>query len=678
MQIARYQHFSPPASRRIVSDVQYRPTMQTWWQTLADCYARSSGWIEGFYKAHTGLVGLIGVLGTLACAVYARLAISKSDSTPPNGASRQLNPALRLRLLDWVQREEKPPESLDRRNRLEMLKRVQLDWIEGVLKQSLYQVARIDLGLQTNTDAVQQPLRAIVQTPDQRRAIVPVGTSIVQVFDDHASALLILGDPGTGKTTLLLELAEELLSRARREETHPMPVVFNLSSWAARRTPLTQWLVSELNERSDVPKGLAQRWIETEQIIPLLDGLDEVRVEHRQACAEAINNFRRDHGLLPIAVCSRIADYEALGTKLRMRCAVVVQPLSRADLRNYLERVGEPLRGLRTALRRDSPLWEILETPLMLWVATLAYRGVPVESFGADSLKQQRKRIFANFVDAMFRRRSAETRYTPTQTVSFLCWLACALKLNEQTVFYLENLSEAWLPTPSHRWLSRAGLVLAEGVVCALVGSVVGVVLGPWLGHWGLSKLSLILINGLFDGLVFGLILGLCLGLVSALMSAVVFLRPIEAIQISLLTMTSRLRRATRDGLIVASSGGLILGLLGALNNILTGGELKIRAGSLAVYVNAGLREWISIGLSLGLAIGLVTLLSGEAVGTRRSPNQGTHRSIRMAILVGLILGLVSGLVYGLIFGAGHGFFNGLANGVISGLAAGGMFSRDT
>jgi hypothetical protein len=64
-------------------------------------------------------------------------------------------------------------------------------------------------------------------------------------------------------------------------------------------------------------KGVAQQWVNTEQILPLLDGLDEVGVEHRRACVEAINDFRRNNPSVPIAVCSRIADYEALGTKLR-------------------------------------------------------------------------------------------------------------------------------------------------------------------------------------------------------------------------------------------------------------------------------------------------------------------------------------------------------------------------
>jgi DNA polymerase III delta prime subunit len=323
--------------------------------------------------------------------------------------------------------ERKPPTSLDQRNRLQMLKRVRLDWIDGVLKQSLYQIARIEFGLKMKFDAVEQPLKAVVQTPDRPPATAPTGVSISQVFHDHGGALLILGAPGTGKTTILLELAQELLDRAERDENHPIPVVFNLSSWAVRRQTLDRWLADELNERSDVPKRPARQWVETEQVLPLLDGLDEVAMEHRQACAEAINNFRRDHGLLQIAVCSRIADYDSLGTKLRLRTAIVVQPLTAFEVQGYLERISQPADAALAALKSDPSFRELLETPLMLWVAMLAYRDAPVELSIEDTFEQRRRRLFASFIDAMFKRRSAESRYTQKETLSWLCWLARAL-----------------------------------------------------------------------------------------------------------------------------------------------------------------------------------------------------------------------------------------------------------
>lgn len=519
-----------------------------------------------------------------------------------------------------IRAEQQPPTSLNQRNRRQMLKRVRLDWIDGVLKQSLYQVARIEFGLQTKSDAVEQPWKAIVQSPARSSTDVPVGTTIGKIFEDHANSLLILGAPGTGKTTLLLELANELLDRAEQDEGQPIPVVFNLSSWAVRRHGLDRWLVAELNERSDVPKRLAERWVYSEQIIPLLDGLDEVAVDHRQACVEGINNFRRDHGLLPIAVCSRIADYETLGERLRLRNAVVVQPLTRPQVQDYLERIGEPLGTLRTALERDPFFWELLETPLMLWVAMLAYRYSPAEFSREDTVERRRSRLFANFVDAMFKRRSAETRYSPKQILGWLSWLATALRMKDHTVFYLENLQANWLPTHTQRWLSGAGTVVACGLIFGLVvfpGVELVVGFDP---------------SNAVGDLTLTMIIGLIVGLIGAFME----LRPVETIHIGLSGLAFRLHRAVHVGLIF----GLVFWLVNfEIENSLFGWKWPLR---LTLDFSATV-----VPLIAGLVVGLITLLFSEAVETRRSPNQGTRYSVKTALVAVLIL---SPVVVGLLF----------------------------
>jgi hypothetical protein len=560
-----------------------------------------------------------------------------------------------------VRTHRKAETNLDRRNRLQMLKRVRLDWIDGVLKQSLYKVVRLEIGLETKSEAVEQPWKAIVRTPDHPPEAVPAGTTISQIFEDHASALLVLGAPGTGKTTLLLELARELLDRAEADENSPMPVVFNLSSWAVRREPLSKWLASEMNERSDVPKRLAQEWVDSEQIIPLLDGLDEVVRDQQRACAEAINNFRRDHGLMPIAVCSRIADYEALGTKLRLRNAVVVQPLTQPEVKTYFDRIGEPVRTLRLALERDPSMWELLETPLMLWVAILAYRDAPLEFPLAATAEQRRKRLFARFVDAMFERRFVKHPYSRGQSVAWLSWLAATLKRNAQTVFYLENLHERWLATASQRWLARALTVSGSMLV-------VGLIYGLSVVLMGRSNVN-VMSNG--DGMTVGLVYGLIFGLAGTFIE----LRPIEKMRLSLANMSSRLSRAAHVGLMIGPTFGLVFGWREGLEN----GLLH------------GLISGVRYGLLYMVGFGLVTLLFGEAVETRRSPNHGTLRSARMAVTVGLLAGLIVGLIDGFIggvpvaqksgfaaglhFGLCRGVLHGLKIGVIYSLVSGGLFS---
>jgi GTPase SAR1 family protein len=235
-----------------------------------------------------------------------------------------------------------------------MLEKVRLIWIKGILEPSLYHLARIELGIETQPDAVERPFDLFVQQPEQAPQPLPTGTPISRIFDEAGKALLILGQPGAGKTTLLLELTRDLLDRAEQDERHLIPVVFHLSSWAAQRFALADWLMDELNKRYDVPRIMAKSWVDAGLILPLLDGLDEVAADHREACVEAINVFLREHGLLPLVVCSRAADYTALTRRLRLPSAVMIQALSRQQVQHYVDQVGASLAGLRTVLQADT------------------------------------------------------------------------------------------------------------------------------------------------------------------------------------------------------------------------------------------------------------------------------------------------------------------------------------
>src|SRR5262245_3258002 len=213
------------------------------------------------------------------------------------------------------------------RNRRAMIEKVWAIWITGLLHPSLPDDILLELGLTEQPAMVTRALDLYVQRPDLVDHVQEPSTRLIDIFDRLDHALLILGAPGAGKTTLLLTLAQELLMRAAQDPAQPIPVVFPLSSWAQQRRPLADWLVDALREQYDVPRKLGYAWLEADAILPLLDGLDEVAPEHRAGCVAAINSFRHDHGLLPLAVCCRVADYEALGTRLRLPGAVVVLPL---------------------------------------------------------------------------------------------------------------------------------------------------------------------------------------------------------------------------------------------------------------------------------------------------------------------------------------------------------------
>jgi len=181
----------------------------------------------------------------------------------------------------------------EKRNRFLMLKKVRDFWVRDVLHNSLYKAVLIDLGMEYKPDAVTYPWKLFFQeTKVQIETEIPFGTNIASIFDEQEGELLILGDPGCGKTTMLLHLAENLLDRAELDESLPIPVVFNLSSWSEQKPDVGNWTTEELSIRYGVPNKIGQNWVKKDNVLLLLDGLDEVSKDQREKCVEALNDYQ--------------------------------------------------------------------------------------------------------------------------------------------------------------------------------------------------------------------------------------------------------------------------------------------------------------------------------------------------------------------------------------------------
>jgi DNA polymerase III delta prime subunit len=552
-----------------------------------------------------------------------------------------------------------PLDRQQQRNRRAMLAKVKAIWIDGLLEQSLAKELRIALDLTEQPDAVNLPLNALVQELKYPPRKLPPGTPIIEVFDQMRGALLILGAPGAGKTTLLLEVARDLVERAEQDEGHPIPVVFNLSSWATKQRPLKEWLVEELNTKYDVPRKIAQSWMDTDVVLPLLDGLDEVSANQRNACVESINIYRGEHGLVPLTVCSRLADYEALTTKLRLQGAVLVQTLTQSQVGAYLESTGEKLVGVRSALQHDAELGEMLDTPLMLSIVTLAYaEKSAAEVQSAGTLEERRRHLFDAYITAMFGRRSKETDYTHEQTRHCLFWLARQMAHSAQTILLIEQLQPEWLPSQAtRRWytvLDRSSSMLLYGLV----------------GGLGIG-LGFVRVHGLGFGLRFGLLLGLGFGLAAACLGGTSGVATLQQRHIA---------RVVLDAL-----QGALVGLLGGVLGGALGGALSFSLlDTLDIKLYLGLYFGLTFGLYGGLLGGLHGILAGQSgLHPRRviivERLQWSWRTALLSMLSGLVSGLCVGLVFVLVFGGIFGLTGGfvrrlgivMQGGLIGGLGGG-------
>jgi DNA polymerase III delta prime subunit len=365
-----------------------------------------------------------------------------------------------------------PPDA-DRTNILRLLERIQHDWVEGVLEASLHHRAWLELGLDWKEGAVEHPWDRIVVAPNRPIQTLSMEDSISGVFASAQNTLLVLGEPGAGKTTTLLELARDLIARARSSPFEPAPVVLALSNWTGTRSDFIDWLVVELGLRYQVPKRIARAWLDDARLVLLLDGLDEVPPERRAMCVEAINAFAETHNPPGLAVTCRVAEYNAMTVKLRLRAAICLQPLTQEQILRYFSAAGSGLDHLRQAMQADAGLRELAQTPLMLSVMTMAWGNAPAGGLHAQSIgtmEERRRQLFEAYVQAAIHRRGKSSRgYAAPQTISWLAWLARRMKEHGHTLFAVEQLQPDWLGSKGRqlgyfmatRLMGTLGLALA-------------------------------------------------------------------------------------------------------------------------------------------------------------------------------------------------------------------------
>jgi hypothetical protein len=533
-----------------------------------------------------------------------------------------------------------PPDQ-DQIGQLEIFRRrVNEYWIDGVLKHSLHNEVLISLGKREIGDAVDAPWKYSVEVSDFVNSASLEDRDVSTIYDT-VGLLLILGEPGSGKTTTLLDLARTLLERAGENIKERVPVVLNLSSWK-KKQPLSEWISGELSEKYRVPRKIAHSWLQNGYLLPLLDGLDEVPTPLQPDCVAAINVFVEESDPSGLVVCCRLNEYRWLPERLKLNGAICVEPLSKDEVDKYFAAAGPELTALRNTVNADPVLQELTQTPLMLSVMSLAYqgarRGELAEQEG-DSTEKRRMQVFRLYVEQMFKRKGTSLVFPKEKTIEWLSWLAANMREHSRSVFLVEGIQPSWLGTKGRGVAYRATAALGLAVIAGLIfGLTVGSIYALSVNlHYGLT-------NGLVAALMLGLITSIGVGLGCS--------------------SESRLKNGIAGGLI----GVVSVALLGALDR-----------ASLASCMLSSLIAGLIVGLINGLgtsSLNQITLV--EALSWRWGKFlKSTGRGALVGLIVGLIFGLMTPLIiphgalstvpgsvlrFGLIFGLGTGLIAGFAD----------------
>ncbi|MBD2291748.1 NACHT domain-containing protein [Microcystis wesenbergii FACHB-1317] len=537
---------------------------------------------------------------------------------------------------------EQPLTQVEYRQRTVLLSKVKEYWIEGVLNKSLHTKAMIELGLEKRSDAVERPFSSFEELPEESKQILPTGTDATEVFNQtgEGRTLLILGEPGAGKTITLLKLAQNLIARAEGGLSRLIPVVLNLSSWGSKQQTIADWLVQELWSKYQVPKEVGKDWVKNQKLLLLLDGLDEVKANRREACVEAINQFMQKYGQTEMVVCSRIADYQVLSNRLQLRGAIYIRSLTPEQVNQYLDNAGEQLGAVKTLLTEDTTLQELAKSPLTLSIMTLAYQGKKVEEIlQTGSVEARREHLFDAYIKRMFSHEKSgkpkeyKSPYQNQQAKSWLTWLAQRMKQESESVFLIEQMQPTWLQTKAQNRLYRFGSMLVGGLLIVLILWPI-YAWDPLFNSFPFPKGQLI------NALRWGVLLGLIFGWGKA-----------EIKTFETLTWPwKKTRKDLFDGLISGLKWGLLFSLvLGPIYGFLRGSEgSPFYLGT--VFANYGTElpglKWgigygLSLGMSLGLTFGLINAIKGSEIETKTIPNQGIWRSAMNVGVTGLIAWLI-------------------------------------
>ncbi|MGR3274035.1 CHAT domain-containing protein [Acaryochloris marina NIES-2412] len=552
----------------------------------------------------------------------------------------------------------------DYRDRKIFLNKIRHAWIKGVLNKSLPSTARLTMGLVEQPDLVQA---VAISTAQPAGYPLPLGTSVPTYFEQLGlgRSLLLLGQPGAGKTIALLDLAETLLEQAEQDGQAPLPVVLNLSTWGTQRTKpsIQHWLQQSLSRYYQVPQKVAEQWLQSAQITLLLDGLDEVPEERRRLCIQALNQFRLDYRHIEMVVSSRQDPYETAAEYLTLQTALILQPLAEGQIEDYCLALGDQGSPLQSVLAGDALLQQLATSPLLLNIIAVSAADVhsdPPQIHPSDpaSLEDRRHRLLNTYIDRMLSRRSGDHLTSAAATITGLRFLAQQLQASGQSVFQIEAIQPRWLD----KRLRKTVYPLLLGITLATLQSTVPAMVGLWLGGIWVA-LSIVVSWGLIGGCISGFIGGWLGGLTGGLIGG----------SLSTLWLWMLIPRFT-IGVITTPLLALFMSFIfGACQERIEPVE-SFRWSWLPAV------RWLLLGLGVGAMLSLPLYLAGNVEGrvlipavgfifmllqgfAKQShlnpdtirPNEGLWRTGQNAVRIGLISAVVYGLLCWVLFGLNTG-----------------------
>lgn len=326
-----------------------------------------------------------------------------------------------------------------------------------------------------------------------------VRSGIYNIFFRSNGRLLLIGSPGAGKTTLVLQLALQIIAK----HTFTIPVVLNLATWRSRFETFDEWLEEILPIELGASNALTKETQKKGLIILLLDGFDEVDKDLRSACINAIGIYGSvsDRKYL---ISSRLDEYKT--TKdAPVNIELELKPLTIDQIEANLlasSHIQPESKRLLNALIIDVNLREAIKNPFYLNTAQLLFASGKNWSdffFTAPDKEGREKELVNRFVIDTLGKRFQYGH--PQEKVSYwLSFLAFNLRKQKLVTIELWWLQYHWLGTKREKYSSQISAIsfLVNRMIPGLAfGLMIGIIFGL-LGKLFLGQLGSVLLIAVF------------------------------------------------------------------------------------------------------------------------------------------------------------------------------------
>lgn len=236
------------------------------------------------------------------------------------------------------------------------------------------------------------------------------------IIANQYAHLMILGQPGAGKSTFLRKIGlEALKGKSGQIQGEIIPVLIELKQFTTDKVDIYNIIQQEfVSCQLPLAKEFTNQLLRQGQLLLLLDGLDEVPNRNFELVIDGIQNFVKQYKQNKFVISCRTAAYRQKFTNFK---EFIIADFNEQQIQQFINNwfYSEVDKKLVTPqkcwnkIKSEDTTKELARTPLLLTFLCLEYDE-------SQDLPKKRSTLYGNALDILLRRWASEKRL-PTEQI---------------------------------------------------------------------------------------------------------------------------------------------------------------------------------------------------------------------------------------------------------------------